>query len=184
MCADADKALDSDEKCAAFLTGCVTIGRGCASAKEPCQNYPADCIGYIGSDGHCEVVDGKCQAKDCKKADSTITTDLECKNYSFTCVTTGLGCHKNPLPLCSDYTPAKVGDCESLIGLTGKCAFDTDSTAVKCKVRDCTTASKDLKTDTECNAYLTGCVTTGKGCVAIRPLCNTYSGTNAECSLF
>ena len=50
-----------------------------------------------------------------------------------------------------------------------------------CRNRKCadnTTASSDL----ECTAFLSGCVTTGKGCIEKTASCTAYFGTTSSCA--
>lgn len=39
-------------------------------------------------------------------------------------------------------------------------------------------------TDTECEIFLTGCKTTGKGCIDSTVPCSTYIGTRSSCLTF
>ena len=76
------------------------------------------------------------------------------------------------LGACNSYS-SNFG-CQGLIGNDGNCTIDITKT---CRATLCTDAANTLSTDSSCNKFLKGCVTTGYGCIAQREDCSTYRGT-------
>jgi len=50
-----------------------------------------------------------------------------------------------------------------------------------CNDYGCTEADATLATNEECNAWHSGCVTTGKGCIATLGVCASYTGDDFTC---
>lgn len=74
----------------------------------------------------------------------------------------------NPLN-CVDYTTEIL--CSANINSSGRrCKWENSA----CRNLKCIEASTTLATDTECNAFLPGCLTNGKGCVESRGTCSSY----------
>jgi hypothetical protein len=76
-------------------------------------------------------------------------------------------------------------ECQSKTGALGteKC---WNGTGTNCKKRTCldAPATSDYDSDGKCGIFLTGCVTTGAGCIASTSVCSSYSGTSVECAGF
>jgi hypothetical protein len=73
-------------------------------------------------------------------------------------VSTGYGCVKSPLGNCSTLTGDDVV-CANKKGSDGKCKGVASGKS--CSVVACTDAPTSNNTDALCDAYKTGCVTTG-----------------------
>lgn len=58
------------------------------------------------------------------------------------------------------------------------------SAETPCKIRECTDASIDLKSNDECKNFLSSCLTNGHGCISEFLPCSSYDGTLGECSNF
>lgn len=116
----------------------------------------------------------QCKPKVCSEADTTLTTNEACRAYSILCVTNGKGCTTSPLGPCSNYS-GDVTACIGYIGSDGLCTGDEGGT--KCRIKQCTDSAISNNTDALCDAFLTGCVTKGKGCISALGLCSSYTGT-------
>ena len=64
-----------------------------------------------------------------------------------------------------------------MIGSDGGCIANTASGSTACRPIACTDAPIATSTIAACGLFLTGCVTTGKGCVATLSACNTYASS-------
>ena len=62
-----------------------------------------------------------------------------------------------------------------MIGSDGTCTASTFNGATVCRPIACTDAPANTATNTACNTFLSGCVTTGKGCVSVLSACNSYA---------
>jgi hypothetical protein len=57
LCSEADKTLNTNEKCNEWRSGCVTTGKGCTDILQNCDQIDGDdvfCNGVTGLDGKCE----------------------------------------------------------------------------------------------------------------------------------
>jgi len=138
------------------------------------------CSGLKGTDGNCEgvILGSNCTARICNKAASNLVTDTKCISYQVGCITSGKGCVNSPLSACATYLGDNI-TCVGYKGSDGICEGDSGTT--NCRSRICKNAPTSNNTDTLCNAYKTGCVTTGKGCITIKSTCSSYSGTTITC---
>lgn len=82
------------------------------------------------------------------------------------------------MPLCASYSGDNI-TCVGYKGSDGIC--EGDFGVSNCRSKICTNAPTLNVTDTLCDAYRIGCVTTGKGCVATKSACSSYSGTTITC---
>ncbi|CAD8113555.1 unnamed protein product [Paramecium primaurelia] len=185
-CSEADTSLNTDEKCSAWLAGCVTKGQGCVNSPRPaCATYTGDdaaCQSFIGSDGNCELAAGttNCKAKECANAPLSLATDDDCKAYQKGCITTGKGCVlATTKPLCSTYSGDNT-TCVGYIGSDGICEGDAGGS--KCRARKCENGT--FNTDELCKQYQVSCRTNGKTCVSALTACNTYKGTATTCAVY
>lgn len=105
-------------------------------------------------------------------------TDKACAAYQKDCVTTGYGCVKSPLGICSTLTGDDI-TCANKKGSDGKCKGVANGKS--CSVVVCTDASETINTDDDCADFKKGCVTTGKGCTTSRGACSSYKGTSTTC---
>ena len=62
-----------------------------------------------------------------------------------------------------------------MIGSDGACIADSTAGSTACRPIVCTDAPATTATNTACNTFLSGCVTTGKGCVGSLSSCNSYA---------
>ncbi|CAD8113351.1 unnamed protein product [Paramecium primaurelia] len=185
-CSEADTSLNTDEKCSAWLAGCVTKGQGCVNSPRPaCATYTGDdaaCQSFIGQDGNCELAAGttNCKAKECANAPLSLATDDDCKAYQKGCITTGKGCVlATTKPLCSTYSGDST-TCVGYIGSDGVCEGDAGGS--KCRARKCENGA--FNTDELCKQYQASCKTNGKTCVSALTACNTYKGTATTCAVY
>ncbi|CAD8175771.1 unnamed protein product [Paramecium pentaurelia] len=185
-CSEADVSLNTDEKCSAWLAGCVTKGQGCVNTPRPaCATYTGDdvaCQSFIGSDGNCELATGttNCKAKECFNAPTSLSSDDDCKAYQKGCITTGKGCVlATTKPLCSTYSGDNT-TCVGYIGSDGVCEGDAGGS--KCRARKCENGT--FNTDDLCKQYQSSCKTNGKTCVSSLTACNTYKGTATTCAVY
>jgi len=86
VCTEADATLASNTDCNAWLSGCITTGKGCILTLGACASYIGDdvaCSGLKGTDGNCEGIVGgaNCTARVCSKAAMTLVTDNDCTLY-------------------------------------------------------------------------------------------------------
>lgn len=116
----------------------------------------------LGSDGKCSfdtTTTDKCKLRVCGELKLSAYDEASCKAYKGTCVSTGFSC-ADSLSSCTAYDGNST-TCLTYIGSTGFCAADANAT--KCRERKC----EDLKSGvlTECQTYLTNCLTNGVTCV-------------------
>ncbi|CAD8148182.1 unnamed protein product [Paramecium pentaurelia] len=185
-CSEADDSLNTDEKCSAWLAGCVTKGQGCVNTPRPaCATYTGDdvaCQSFIGSDGNCELATGttNCKAKECVNAPTSLSSDDDCKAYQKGCITTGKGCVlATTKPLCSTYSGNNT-TCLGYIGSDDVCEGDAGGS--KCRARKCENGA--FNTDELFQQYQSTCRTNGKNCVSAFTACNTYKGTATTCAVY
>jgi len=62
---------------------------------------------------------------------------------------------------CSAYASEIICKAAKTTDIGNTCIWDTSA----CRAKKCTDAPQGTSTDTECNAYLTGCKTNGASCV-------------------
>jgi hypothetical protein len=89
-------------------------------------------------------------------------------------LTDGIGCIAKTEPCTSYYGTTSV--CKAFTGNSKKCWGTSDTVTGACRDRTCadnTTATSD----SECDAFLTGCLTTGAGCISKSSGCSAYKGT-------
>ena len=110
----------------------------------------------------------------CTDAPTTYSTLAQCQGWISTCLSTGKGCATS-LGLCSSYTIA--AGCTGMIGSDGACTANTAAGSTACRPLACTDAPTTTATNTACNTFLSGCVTTGKGCVSVLSACSSYAQT-------
>ncbi|CAD8211577.1 unnamed protein product [Paramecium octaurelia] len=207
-CYDYDRCEDAIKKthseCQGFSPLCTTNGDTCIPITNCASTtLKASCV--VGTDGACGwLPTGKCQKfgqctdavaatnDECLSYGPTSTSDSECDSYLSGCVTRGTGCIPNT-EQCTSYRGTKL-QCEQFKRYTGLdanknptyeyCSGDASNTATgKCKVRTCadnTTATSD----TDCAAYLKGCITKGTGCIDATSSCSGFKGDQATCAKF
>ncbi|CAD8082118.1 unnamed protein product [Paramecium primaurelia] len=162
---------------------CISEGDGCIDAKK-CEEYLTQDIcensGSSSGSGHCKWDSGnsKCRDELCSEAGIGLTTDQECSKFKFGCITKGQGCTESPLKECKTYESSGQ-DCSKLIGLDGPCELLQGSQF--CQQKKCETAPITHTKDKQCDQYLKGCVSTGRGCVEKLWPCNTY---NKDCTSY
>ncbi|CAK61922.1 unnamed protein product (macronuclear) [Paramecium tetraurelia] len=197
-----DKTFYTDFDCSSYLKSCKTNGQACVAATTACNTINGStefCNLLLDGSGKdkCKLTatvsttPAACTNKKCYD-NVTATSDSECDSYLSGCVTRGTGCIPNSEP-CTSYRGTKQ-QCEQFkkyIGLDANknpiyeyCSGDATNTATaKCKPRTCadnTTASSD----TDCAAYLKGCITKGTGCIDATSQCGGFKGDQATCAKF
>ncbi|KAM3128688.1 hypothetical protein pb186bvf_019180 [Paramecium bursaria] len=80
-------------------------------------------------------------------------------------------------PLVNSQT---VTPCAKYLGKDGNCKGT--STNASCSARLCSDAP--LTTDSACSSYQNRCVTNGFGCVSTLGACQSYTGTNTNCTQY
>ncbi|CAD8212117.1 unnamed protein product [Paramecium pentaurelia] len=201
---------DSVKKCRAQVctdndasaTDCVNNAEGClyyfnkCIITDICSNYTAQgdddsakqtwCEGVQNSLGDfCawDPVNIKCRDRLC--SDIIFYTDLDCQSYLKTCKTNGRICVSSYSPCSSNNGSSDF--CNSLLDSTGedRCKLIATASTVfqACKNKTCYD-NVTAKTDSECDNYLSGCVTRGTGCIPNTEPCTSYRGTKQQCELF
>jgi hypothetical protein len=101
------------------------------------------------------------------------TTTSDCQAISYLCISNGTTC--TDTLECKDYDQTT---CESTPNMfKRKCKWDTT-----CRTYACTEADSSLTSDSACDAFSAGCVTTGAGCVASPlPNCALLPGNEGTC---
>ncbi|CAD8156844.1 unnamed protein product [Paramecium pentaurelia] len=176
---------NTDAICQAWLPTCKTNGVSCVNitsacttmsgTSESCQQLTgiklgSKCSGNTSVNGGC--VDKRCQDN------GTATTDADCKKFMDGCITTGKGCIASTTP-CSGQWGNQDG-CKLLTGNGKQCWSLSLTTRGPCIDRTCahnTTAT----TDTDCAAFMKGCVTKRPGCIEATAECTSYQGVQADC---
>ncbi|CAK67225.1 unnamed protein product (macronuclear) [Paramecium tetraurelia] len=196
-----DKSFQTNFDCRSYIKTCKTNGTTCVDSSANCNLNKGSsefCKSLLDSTGkdRCRIsaatsLQQACINKNCYD-NVTATSDSECDSYLSGCVTRGTGCIPNSEP-CTSYRGTKQL-CEQFKKYTGLdanknpiyeyCSGDATNTATsKCKVRTCadnTTATSD----TDCAAYLKGCITKGTGCIDATSSCSGFQGDQAICAKF
>lgn len=107
------------------------------------------------------------------------TTNAACESFLSGCVTKGTGCIENTA-VCTSYPGASTSVCDKFIGNNKNCWWVSGSNCVDKLCTHNSTASSD----TECRAFLVGCVTTGTGCISSTEECTSYQGNQVNCNKF
>ncbi|CAD8044190.1 unnamed protein product [Paramecium primaurelia] len=179
----------SDSQCASYMTGCLTRGKGCIASTEPCSAYKgtqAQCNNFKGAGRTCTNTSQATSSTSCierKCSDNTTaTSDTECSNFQVGCITNGRGC-TSLTSQCTSFFGTQT-TCSSFIGNSGKqkCYGTSETTSQSCVIRVCT-HNVTATTDSECETFLSGCITNGKGCV-LPQACSAFSGTRISCQTF
>ncbi|TNV71570.1 hypothetical protein FGO68_gene4687 [Halteria grandinella] len=185
-----DVSYTTHAQCAAYLSGCKSNGSTCIAGSTTCalqSGNPSQCQFFQDTDGISSCIDttasttaASCISRTCSQ-NVTATTDSECDSYLAGCLTDGLGCIAGTEPCASYYGTTSV--CKAFTGNSKKCWGTSDTVTGACRDRTCadnTTATSD----SECESFLTGCLTTGAGCISKTSGCSAYKGTQDDCSKF
>ncbi|KAM3133681.1 hypothetical protein pb186bvf_014227 [Paramecium bursaria] len=222
QCQDASKTMQTDEQCEQYQKGCITNGYGCVSSLSQCSFYSGTfqtCSFYKGTDGSCyapekQATPTQCLAKLCSDASKTFTTNTQCQQYSYSCISNGQGCvntqvceNINSSTICQNSSKCLYADicldmssCENFITFT-QCLLNKqqyqpidgqtflrpciwNNTTGKCSNRKCEQLGSSLTTDRQCSDVIPGCLTNGSGCVDITAECTKYSGNQTTCLNF
>ncbi|CAK81985.1 unnamed protein product (macronuclear) [Paramecium tetraurelia] len=197
-CAKQQGCAFSDNKC--LMMGDCQSYLGSSNAE--CQKYSyrcnynkelqtctsSDVCGQYGGEGKqtdCESVtqqngdklckfdttSNKCSKKVCTDYEKTTDADCAAVLQDANCVSDKKKCLSS-LASCSSYS---ADLCLSITASDGPCEQSSDKT--KCQARTCEGAT-DSKADTNCDAYLKGCITNNLTCVKTLPSCSTYKTTD------
>ncbi|CAD8205842.1 unnamed protein product [Paramecium pentaurelia] len=158
---------------------CITNGTTCTNAlecigytKEQCETTPS-----LKSPYKCKLEGETCREYNCTEADSSLATHGACDTWKAGCKTTGAGCIDS-IPSCNNYQGTSE-TCPKMRGSDGNCEFNPEGN--NCRPRVCTGADTSLNSDEDCGKYQDKCLTTGKGCIAIKPSCSNYTGNAITC---
>ncbi|KAM3145775.1 hypothetical protein pb186bvf_002070 [Paramecium bursaria] len=173
-----DITSTTDSACNAFLKGCVTTGKGCIEVTGSCRNFNGtaeQCLLYrnqtcIGS--------GVCSDRKC--SDNTILqSDSDCNTFLAGCVTTFPGCIESTAP-CEKYPGTSESFCLRFKSNGKFCNWTGGSF---CTTRLCSQQLSAIS-NFDCNNFLAGCLTNGKGCYDPSVPCNQYLGSQQQCVAF
>ncbi|CAD8127783.1 unnamed protein product [Paramecium sonneborni] len=176
--------------CQHISSQCISEGDGCINAKQCIEYLTQDICENSGSSsgsGKCkwDSVIQKCRDELCSEAGIGLTTDQECSKFRFGCITKGQGCAESPLKECNTYE-SQGQECSKLIGSDGAC--ENLQGSQYCQQKKCETAPNNYKSDEQCDKYLKGCVSTGRGCVqklypctSYQKDCTSYVGSDGIC---
>ncbi|CAK64744.1 unnamed protein product (macronuclear) [Paramecium tetraurelia] len=204
---DSNDTFKTQAQCEAIQSNCKTTGKGCVATLAACSSYSytddgTSCNSWYGSDGRCKPgTAGKCAARVCTEALTSLTTNKQCDDYKSGCVTTGAGCVSTTV--CQDTV--KQVTCEG----TGTCGWNsicvsktscgqllTKSICESVKISNkpckwdtgtCRNARCDDFTATDdntCNTLLENCVTNGTKCVDGTNCAAQFKGTQQACQAF
>ncbi|KAM3134358.1 hypothetical protein pb186bvf_013471 [Paramecium bursaria] len=189
--------LVTDQQCKSVLDGCVTNGSGCIDISQPCSAYigtQQQCFNFSGLNGtqKCTTIAGSnnCVPKTCSNINQAlfVINQQNCESWL-------LGCNFDMKSTCTN------GGCATYYGTQSQCQYINtakDSKGNKqscwgdnngsCRVRlcqDAVSSSQNLfNTDAQCNQFLSGCVTNGRGCLPSDSLCSQYQGSMSQCLKF
>ncbi|CAD8122845.1 unnamed protein product [Paramecium sonneborni] len=171
--------MTTHSDCQGISNMCITDGVTCTNilecvvyTKEQCETTP-----IIKSPFKCKLDGERCRDYKCSEADTSLTTDTECSQWLSGCKTTGAGCI-DVIPPCASYQGTQE-TCKNMRGSDGNCEYNFYCN--NCRVRVCTDANVSFNTDQDCARQQTGCVTTGKGCIATLGSCSSYDGNATTC---
>ncbi|CAD8176717.1 unnamed protein product [Paramecium octaurelia] len=171
--------------CADHLSTCTYDGVSCYTMQDSCSQYTnvaaSQCQNLkTTSGGRCWLAygQGTCVVRQCTH-NTTAMTDQECEAFLTGCRTSGKGCVDSTVT-CAQYI-GTTSSCLTFVGNSIKCK-GADSTG-SCTVKNCYD-NMDGVNDIQCNTYMAGCVTRGKGCIAKTEPCTSYIGNQSTCSQF
>ncbi|CAD8055005.1 unnamed protein product [Paramecium primaurelia] len=202
--------MDSSKKCRtqvctdndASATDCINNALDClyysnkCIKKDSCAKYTPQgdddtskqiwCEGVQNDTGDfCawDSVNSKCRDRSC--SDKAFYTDFDCQSYHKSCKTNGTICIAQSRACTSNNGSDDF--CNTLLDSTGKDRCRPIATATTtsspCTIRTCYD-NVTATTDSECDTYLSGCVTRGTGCIPNSEPCTSYRGTKQQCELF
>ncbi|CAD8101276.1 unnamed protein product [Paramecium sonneborni] len=170
-----------------YIPSCTYDGIKCVNIQQVCGHYigynSEQCLQVTTLSGELCFQDPNnsnqvCRTRVCSD-NNTAVNDFQCDQFLKGCKTTGKGC-TNSTSQCNTYRGTK-SSCLKFIGNEKKCK-GLDLTT-KCSLRECF-HDQHSTTDLECNSFLEGCVTNGKGCLSPLEPCNSYVGNSEQCSKF
>ncbi|CAK87462.1 unnamed protein product (macronuclear) [Paramecium tetraurelia] len=166
---------------------CTYDGIKCITIQNYCSQYfgfsSEQCLNVTTLSGETCFQDPnnnsmQCRARICSD-NQTALNDLQCDQFLKGCVTSGRGCTDSTQP-CNTFRGTQ-SSCLRFVGNQKKCRGQNLTT--RCSVRECF-HDQQSTTDIECNSYLDGCVTNGKGCISSLEPCSSYVGNLQTCSKF
>ncbi|CAD8087924.1 unnamed protein product [Paramecium sonneborni] len=171
--------------CGDHLSTCTFDGVNCYTMQDNCSQYTnvsaLQCQNLrTTSGGRCWLAlgQGTCIIRQC--IHNTIAmTDQECEAFLSGCRTSGKGCVDSTVP-CTQYI-GTTSSCLTFVGNSIKCK-GADSSG-SCTVKNCYD-NMDGVNDVQCNTFMSGCVSRGKGCIAKIDPCTSYIGNQTTCSQF
>ncbi|CAK59269.1 unnamed protein product (macronuclear) [Paramecium tetraurelia] len=170
-CKNAPDTLKTNEDCERYLPDnhCITRSGGGCIQNDSCSkvSIAIACVKDInGSDCQWYEQTDKCITKQCNKAPTTINTQELCQSFWSKCKVnqSGTGCEDR---ICENFYQQDT--CKGQLDFYGR----TCSWRNKCIPKTCQSASQEIKTHEDCNAYLSSCTLskTGKGCMSLPLKC-------------
>ncbi|CAD8072604.1 unnamed protein product [Paramecium sonneborni] len=169
--------------CPNHLSSCRFNGVGCVDNQAQCNLYTgftkSACQSTTNTSGNfCwkqtnEV--GICEDRSCSNIIENANY-VNCGMHLSICTYDGQNCFTKQ-STCNLYVGVSETQCQNLRTTTGdRCWFVSGN----CVQRICSQNQTGM-TDIECNEFLPGCRTTGKGCVDSTVTCSEYKGTISSC---
>ncbi|CAD8206022.1 unnamed protein product [Paramecium pentaurelia] len=205
--ADSNDTFKTQAQCEAIQSTCKTTGKGCVATLAACSSYSytddgTSCNSLFGSDGRCKAgTSGKCAARVCTEALTSLTTNKQCDDYKSGCVTTGAGCVSTTV--CQDTVKQITCEGTNSCGWNSICVSKTSCgqlssksicESVKINNRPCKWESSSCRNarcddftatdDNTCNTLLENCVTNGTKCVDGTNCAAQFKGTQQICQAF
>ncbi|CAD8093820.1 unnamed protein product [Paramecium sonneborni] len=192
----------SIDNCVKHLPNCRFNGIKCMQARTNCNEY-------LGSNELCSQLtdannnqcwydirntyntENSCIKKECSNRQNKYNLDVCSKYigqtintiYIPSCTYDGIKC-VNIQQFCSQYIGYNSEQCLKVTTLSGEqCFQDLNNSNKICRTRVCSDNQTAIN-DFQCNQFLKGCKTTGKGCTESTQQCNSYRGTQSSCLKF
>ncbi|CAD8149529.1 unnamed protein product [Paramecium octaurelia] len=188
----------SDRTCSNTIDGASAISCpqhlvSCRYNGVDCVNYQASCNLYTGfTKAACQSTTtiggtscwkqtndiGTCEDRSCSNAIEN-PNYVNCGNHLSTCTYDGQNCYMAQIS-CNLYVGVSEIQCQNLRTTSGDRCWSVSGSCVQ---RTCTQNQSGM-TDLECDSFLPGCRTNGKGCVDASQTCSQYRGTSSSCLTF
>ncbi|CAK62361.1 unnamed protein product (macronuclear) [Paramecium tetraurelia] len=169
LCAWASQCRDVQTSCSSFTASGQSV---CASSEST--------SGF----GICIWKNSACTEAKCEDLPLTVGSETDCTGYSNTCTFAGAGNGCVTKGACTGYTRKEVCSAAKSTDSIGSCTWDetiVTGTQIKgCRAKDCQDAAVTLVNDADCDAFISGCVSNGAGCMKSTFTCDMYK-TQAKC---
>ncbi|CAD8071729.1 unnamed protein product [Paramecium sonneborni] len=187
LCAD----VQNSSSCAAVKSGnnpICTWASQCRDVQSSCSSFTASGQSVCSSSestsgfGVCVWKNSACTEAKCEDLPLTVSSETDCVEYSTTCTYGGAGCVTKGA--CTSYTKKEVCVAAKSTDLIGSCTWDETvvaGTQIKgCRAKDCQDAANTITNDADCEAFISGCVSNGAGCMKSTFTCDMFK-TQAKC---